>query len=194
MLRQLLVLTLVITMAASPMVLSAQTSPTRPAAGERIRLHLVAQSGSVDGTVLGWAADTLVLGPLRRARSLPDTLMRVPRTSIVSYQPSLGPDRLRGFTQGAKTGAIVGGTIGLAFFLIGVLTDVGTGGNCRDCLVPASLVGGVFGVAATLGGTLIGAVVGSAAAPDDWGPERSVASAGHQLRSRRVALVLSLTR
>ena len=192
-LKQFLVTALAITIAMPPTALPAQLSPTRPSVGQRVRLHLVGSSEPVDGTVLGWAADTLVLGPLRRAHSLPDTLMRIPRTSIVSYRPSLGPHRGRGLAQGAKTGAIVGGTIGLAIFLIGVLRDAG--GSCHECLpVPASLVGGVFGVLTTVGGMLIGAAVGSAGAPDRWGDEQAISSSERQGRPRPFALVLSLAR
>jgi hypothetical protein len=177
-----------ITIAVAPTALPAQLSPTRPLAGQRVRLHLVGSSGPVDGTVLGWAADTLVLGPLRRTHSLPDTLMRIPRTSILSYRPSLGPDYGVGLARGAKTGAIVGGTIGLAFLLIGIFRDAG--GPCRDCLdIPASLVAGVFGVGVTLGGVLIGAAVGAAGAPDHWGDEQAIASGDRRDRTRRLALV-----
>jgi hypothetical protein len=195
MLRHLIVIALAVTAGtASPMSLSGQAAPTRPAAGQRVRLHLVPPSGTVDGTVLGWVTDTLVLGPLRRGRSLPDTLMRVPRTSIVSYQPSLGPDRGRGFARGAKTGAIVGGTIGLAIFLVGVFRDVG-GGPCHECLpIPASVVTAVFGAGALAGGILIGAVAGSAGAPDRWGAEERVTLREYPGSPRRFALVLSLGR
>lgn len=195
MLRQLIVTALAVTTGAvGPMSVIAQASPTRPAAGQRVRLHLVPPSGTVDGTVLGWATDTLVLGPLRRSRSLPDTLMRVPRGSIVSYQASLGPDRGAGFVSGVKTGAIVGGTIGLAFFLVGVFRDVTAGGECRDCVVPATLAFGILGVGAAAGGILIGAAAGSAGAPDRWGAEERVALRQPPGRPRRFALGLSLAR
>jgi hypothetical protein len=186
-------MTVAVAIACAP-VLIAQPSPTRPAAGQRVRLHLVPPSSGIDGTVLGWVADTLVLGPLRRERSQPDTLMRIPRSSIVSYQPSLGADRDRGFARGARNGAIVGGMIGGAILLIGVLSDAGRG-DCSDCLpVPATLLGGVLGLATAVGGVLIGAAVGSASAPDRWGEAQRVASGDRPVRSRRVALVLSVVR
>jgi hypothetical protein len=123
---------------------------------------------------------------------MPDTLMRVPRTSIVSFQPSLGPDRGRGFVRGAKTGALVGGMIGLAVLLVGVLSDAGA--PCHDCVISASMIGGVFAVATTAGGTLIGAALGAAGAPDRWGGAELVGSAEHYRRSRQLALRLSVAR
>jgi hypothetical protein len=101
---------------------SAQ-SPSRPTARQRVRVHLAGGRAPIEGTVVRWTADTLVLGPLSAARSHLDTLLRVPRESIVGYQPSLGRDHGRGFVRGAKVGAIVGGAVGLALVIVGAIYD-----------------------------------------------------------------------
>jgi membrane associated rhomboid family serine protease len=188
MLRQLLVIALAVAAGAVPMSLPAQPSPTRPAAGQRVRLHLVPPSGIVDGTVLGWAADTLVLGPLIRQRALPDTLMRLPRTSIVSYQPNLGRDHSRGFVRGAKRGAAIGGGIGLIILFFGIAGDANDSSGEG---APGIVIGGGVAVFTTLAGTLIGAVFGSIGGPDRWGNEQRVALREYP-GPRRFALALSL--
>jgi hypothetical protein len=130
----------------------------------------------------------LVLGPLSAARSHLDTLLHVPRESILGYQPSLGRDHGRGFVRGAKVGAIVGGAVGLALVIVGAIYD----SRAEEVFIPATAVGGVLAVGTTLGGLLLGAGLGALGGPERWGEAQSVASTGHRSRSRQLALVFSL--
>jgi len=174
-----------------PQSIQAQSSPSRPAPDERVRIHLADGSGTVDGRVIGWIADTLVLGGAVFNGRLPDTSMRVPRSGIVSYRQSLGRDYDRGFARGLRTGALVGGGIGLAFVVAGALMD----NTCEDICIPPVAIGAVLGVGAALGGVLLGATFGTIAAPDRWGEPQSVASSDGRRPARgRLALKFSLAR
>jgi hypothetical protein len=63
MLRQLLILALVMAAAAGvPQSRTFAQSPSRPATGERVRVYLAVGTTPVEGRVIGWTADTLVLG------------------------------------------------------------------------------------------------------------------------------------
>jgi hypothetical protein len=116
--------------------------------------------------------------------------LRVPRASIVSYQPSLGRDHGRGFVRGAKVGALVGVGVGLALVIAGIIHDSRAG----EVFIPASVVGGVLAVGTTPGGTLLGAGLGVLGGPERWGVPQAVASTGHRSRSRHLVLVLSIAR
>jgi hypothetical protein len=163
-------------------------SPSRPAAGERVRVHLTVGTTPVDGSVIGWNADTLVLAAVFG----PSRYTQIPRTNIASYQPSLGYDRERGFARGAKTGALIGGGVGIMLLIVGAVADAQ--GECDDVCVPATVVGGVLGVGATLGGMMLGAAIGAIAAPERWGEAQSVASSDYRSPSTRLALMLSIAR
>lgn len=192
MLRQLPALALLVTVwTAVPSRETSAQAQSRPIAGQRVRVHVGAGRAPIEGTVVGWAADTLVLEPLHGRRSWLDTLRHVPRTSIVSYQPSLGRDHGRGFERGAKVGAIVGGSVGLALLIWGVIYD--SRSPCEDICIPASVVGGVLGVGTTLGGIVVGAALGALTGTEYWGEEQSVASTRYRSRSRHLALVLSIS-
>jgi hypothetical protein len=156
-----------------------------------VRVHSVGGRAPIEGTVLGWTADTLVLGPLHLGRSI-DTVARLPRERIASYQPSLGRDVGRGLGRGAKTGALIGGSGGVLLLITGVIADARA---CSDCIViPFTVITGVLAVGTTLGGTFLGMGIGALAAPERWGDAQSVASSGYPSRSRRLALVLSIAR
>jgi hypothetical protein len=190
-LRQLRALALLTAVAAGvPWHAVSAQFPSRPTAGQRVRIHLNAGRAPIVGTVVGWTADTLVLGPLYGTAAYLDTLRRVPRASIVGYQPSMGRDHGRGFVQGAKVGAIVGGGVGLALVIAGILHDKRR--PCEDICVPASVVGGVLGVGTTLGGIALGAALGALGGSERWGETQSVTSTGNRSRSRRLALVVSI--
>jgi hypothetical protein len=188
MLRQLLVVAAAAVLGAGPVSVRAQSSPSRPAPDQRVRINLVGGSATVEGRVVGWMADTLVLGgPILNGAPL-DTSMRIPRASIASYQLGLGRDHGRGFARGVKAGALVGGSIGLALLITGALMD----NECTDFCIPPVAVGAVLGVGTTLGGVLLGGMFGTIAAPQIWGEPQEVAAAGGP-RSRRARLGVTLS-
>lgn len=199
MLRRLPFLTLLVTFLtavpwrdASGQDPSPSPSPSRPAPGQRVRVHVGAGRAPIEGTVVEWAADTLVIGPLYARQSYLDTLLRVPRASIIGYQPSLGRDHVRGFVRGAKVGVMIGGGVGLALVIAGIIHDKQR--PCVDVCIPAAVVGGVLGVGTTLGGLVLGAALGALGGPEVWGEGRSITSTGHRSRSRHLTLVLSIGR
>ena len=194
MLRQLVIVATAAALGAAPLLVHAQPSPSRPAAGQRVRVNLAGDSGSVVGRVFAWDGDTLMVeGVYLRGRML-HTPMRIPRASIASYQQPVGRDYDRGFSRGVKTGAIVGGTVGLALVVTGIVMDKSRE-PCDDFCIPATAVGAVLGVGATLGGVLLGATLGTIAAPERWGDPRQVAAAGGaRSRRGRLAVTFSLAR
>jgi hypothetical protein len=69
MLRQLQVLALLVTVAAEiPWRDASAQSPSRPSVGQRVRVQLAAGRAPIEGTVVGWAADTRS-GGARHSRS-----------------------------------------------------------------------------------------------------------------------------
>jgi hypothetical protein len=97
MLRQLLRMASAAVLGAAPLSVHAQPSPSRPAPEQQVRIHLADGSGTVEGRVVGWTADTLVLGRAILNGTVLTTPIRLPRASIVSFQLSLGRDHGAGF-------------------------------------------------------------------------------------------------
>jgi len=194
MLRQLLALAAAAGgLGAGPLSVHAQSSPSRPAPDQRVRVQLSDGSGTIQGRVIGWAADTLMLGgPILNGVVL-DAPVRIPRVNIVSYQPSLGRDYDRGFARGVRKGALIGGTVGLALLVTGAMLE--NSEACDEYCIPPTIIGAVLGVGATLGGVLLGATFGTIAAPEIWGePQQVAAAGGARSRRGRLAVTFSLAR
>lgn len=189
MLRQLAVIALVVASATgAPIDLLAAQSPSRPAVGQRIRIHLTTGEPRVDGWVAGWTDDTLRLRRLVYKGS-PDSLLYVPRSEISSYQTSLGHDKERGTGRGAKIGALVGGGIGLVMLGAGLYAD----SRCEEYCF-GTLGGALGGAGATLIGYIVGGTIGLVTAPERWSEPRALASRESRSRSPQLALGLSISR
>jgi hypothetical protein len=169
------------------MHLLAGQSPSRPAVGQRVRIHVTTSELRV-GKVAGWLEDTLVLRQLVY-RGSPDSLLYIPRADIESYQASLGRDEGRGAGRGAKLGTLVGGGIGLVLLGLGLYSD----SQCEEYCF-GTLIGAVLGAGSTLAGFLVGATIGLVAAPERWSEPRSVATRELRSRSPQFALRLSIGR
>lgn len=168
MFRQLATIALIMASATSAPVGLAGQAPSQPASGQRVRLNLTTGEPAVDGWAAGWVEDTLRLRQLVYGGS-PDSVRLIPRAHIASYQTSLGRDERWGAARGAKTGALIGGGIGVTLLLLGIAADAGCEEYCFG-----TLIGGVIGAGTTLAGTLLGSVIGVLSARERWTVPRAM--------------------
>jgi hypothetical protein len=137
---------------ACPVVLPAQGPVLQPAPGQRVRVEREA-GPLLTGNVVAWSGDTV-----RIQAEATREVTAVPRGSILRYEASAGRDRWRG----ARRGAFIGGVLGAAVVAAGVASDL----SCDECFVPISVFAVPAGVALTLIGTGVGAMIGT----ERWEP------------------------
>ena len=159
------------TLLGAPAAAAAQEPLHSSTTPQRVRLLLADPAGRLDGVVVGWRGDTLLLVTPRDPRAAPP--VRILESQITGFRVSLGHDRGRGARRGARWGALVGGGLGLAVLGAAAVYDLrGEGG---DYFFPASLFAALYVPVFTVGGTVIGLGLGALVAPERWGAVQPLA-------------------
>ncbi|MCZ6760284.1 MAG: hypothetical protein O7D29_07940 [Gemmatimonadetes bacterium] len=140
----------VVILAVSALSLAAQDVPL-PWPGDRVRVTAPDRSvQQVEGRLLRLRADTLAVWPATEG----SPLLFIPLSSLTSLQ--VRRHRFWGAREGAKYGAIVGGSLGVVFAAWACQSK-----DCEVYTVPVYLAFGFwFGATGSLVGAVIGAIGG----------------------------------